>query len=112
VSLKEKIEENFHAQPADSQPHQEELEFLERRSDLETSLPECMTTEQFLERYDEIEAYALTDEILKRVDADIWHKCHYKLKEFISGEFYHHFKHHWVVRQYVDPEYIEREYKL
>ncbi|MGM0587263.1 MAG: hypothetical protein ACQETE_02500 [Bacteroidota bacterium] len=112
MSLKEQLEEDFHAQPADSQPHEEELDFLSQRHELSASLPQTMTTEQFLERYDEIESYALTDEILKRVDADVWHKSHYKLKDFISGDFYRHFKHHWVIRQYVDPEYIEREYEL
>jgi hypothetical protein len=140
VSIREQLEKDFHAevelepghkpdsehQSADTnpeantntdpssvtQPHQEELDFLYQRQQLVDSLPQTMTTEQFLDRYDEIERYALTDEILKRVDADVWHKCHYQLKAFIQDDFYRHFKHHWVIRQYLDPDYIEAEYVL
>ncbi|MGM0587284.1 MAG: hypothetical protein ACQETE_02610 [Bacteroidota bacterium] len=103
------MNESSGSQAPKTQPRLEELDFLDRRSEIEASLPDYMTTEQFLHRYQEIEKYGLTDQILKRVEGDVWYQSHYRLDEFIQGEFYSLFKHHWVIRKYLDPQYIESE---
>jgi hypothetical protein len=92
-------------------PTQAELDFLNRRSEIENALPNYMTTKQFLYWYHDIECYGLTHVMLKRVEANVWYQCRYRLSQFMHGDFYQLYKHHWVVRKYLDPQFIESENK-
>lgn len=97
----EKLESLFDAKKIEVNPHKEELDFVERRSQIENEFQDFLSIEQYLYHFELFQSYGLEDVMLKRVEHEIWYLSRFKADEFCKSEFYNRFKDKRIIKKHL-----------
>jgi hypothetical protein len=97
----EELKEIFGAEKKASQPSEEELEFLEKRSQIEADAFPLLSIKQYERNYERFCEYGLEDKMLKKVEAHIRHLSRFDPHKLLESTFYKRFKEKKIVQQYV-----------
>lgn len=105
------LKDLFNAERIQADPHKEEIDFVERRSQIEKEYPAFFSIERYLDNFGQFNSYGLEDEMLKRIEHEIWYMSYYKPIVFYQSEFYKRFKNKRIVQKHFDESRIEMQYK-
>lgn len=105
------LKDLFNAERIQADPHKEEIDFVERRAQIEKEYPDFFSIEKYLYNFELFKSYGLEDEMLKRIEHEIWYMSHYKSSVFYQSEFYKRFKNKRIVQKHFDESRIEMQYK-
>ncbi|HEX6981319.1 MAG TPA: hypothetical protein VF181_01025 [Balneolaceae bacterium] len=98
----QKLKTLFEAQRVKAKPTKEEIEFVNKRSQIEEELPDFLSIELFLNYYDLFTRFGLEDIMLTRTENDIFYLATYEPHKFINSDFYRRFKDKRVVQKHFD----------
>jgi len=107
----EDLKELFGAEKADTDPSEEELEFLEKRSQIETDSFPLLSIDQYERNYEQFCKYGLEEKMLKRAEPHIRYLSRFEPKELLGSTFYQQFKDEKIVRQYVEENITLKQQK-
>lgn len=96
------LKDIFGAEKTDTQPSDEELEFLEERSQIEADSFPLLSIEQYERNYERFCEFGLEKKMLKRVEPHIRYLSRFEPHELLESTFYKRFKDEKIVRQYVE----------
>ncbi|MDZ7680753.1 MAG: hypothetical protein U5J63_03320 [Fodinibius sp.] len=96
------LKDLFGAEKTDTQPSDEELEFLEERSQLEADTFPLLSIEQYERNYERFCEYGLEKELTKRVEPHIRYLSRFEPKKLLGSTFYKRFKSKKFVKKYVE----------
>ena len=97
-----KIKELFDAEVENPPINRDEYDFLKKRSEIEQNLPNHLSLSEFMDYYHLINEYGLTDQLLKKLEGEIWYKANYESQSFRKSKFHSLFKDHKLVKKYLD----------
>lgn len=92
----------FGAEKEEPQLSQEEMEYLEKRSQLESDMFPLISIDQYEYYYDLFCEYGLEEKMLKKVEPHIRYLSRFKPKELLESTFYKRFKNKKLVKEYVE----------
>lgn len=98
----EDLKEIFGAEKTDSQPSEEELEFLDKRSQIQADTFPLLSIEQYERNYERFCEYGLEDKMLKKVEPHIRYLSRFYPHKLLESTFYKRFKEEKVVQRYVE----------
>lgn len=103
-----KLKELFNVERITVEPTIDEQEFLNRRAKIADNVSINFSIKEFLIHKDLFEEYGLTEEMLKRVEGEIWYRSCYKPEQFRNSKFYSLFKDHRIVNKHFDESRINK----
>jgi len=92
----------FGAEKVKAESSEEEMEYLEKRIQLESDMQFLMKIDQYEYYYDLFCEYGLEEKMLKKVEGHIHYLSRFKPKELLESTFYKRFKDKKLVKEYVD----------
>lgn len=92
-----KINELFDAEPEEFIPDKDQLEFMDKRDEIEKKL--SYSFDAYIDNYDLIEEYGLDLKLLQKLEWFIVFYLENDYKKFTNSKFYKKFKDHEVVRR-------------
>lgn len=92
----------FGAEKTETNPSEEELEFLEKRSQIEADAFPLLSIEQYERSYEQFCMYGLEDKMLKKVEPHIRYLSRFEPRELLESTFYKRFKDEKIVEKYVE----------
>ena len=98
----EDLREIFGGEKVETTPSDEELEFLEKRSQIEANTLPLLSIDQYEESYELFCTYGLEEEILQRAEPHIRYLSRFKPNELLVSSFYKRFKDEKIVKRYVE----------
>jgi len=96
------LKDIFGAQKAEAQPTEEELEFLDKRSQIESDTFPLLSIEQYERNYEQFCRYGLEEDMLKKAEPHIRYLSRFEPDELLGSTFYKRFKDEKIVKQYVE----------
>lgn len=102
----EKFKDLFNVERITTEPTLDEQEFLNRRAGIADNVSINFSIKELLIYKDLFEEYALTGEMLKRVEGEICYRAFYEPEEFRNSKFYSLFKDHRLVKKHFDESLI------
>lgn len=103
------LEKIFEAEKIETKPSQEELDFLEKRAQIEEDTFPLLSIEQYESSYELFCEYGLEEEMLKKVEPHIRYLSRFEPHELIDSSFYKRFKNKKIVQRYVEENINIRE---
>ena len=98
----EDLKDVFGAEKTDTEPTDEELEFLETRSEIEIDAFPLLSIDQYERNYERFCEYGLEEKMLKRVEPHIRYLSRFEPHELLQSTFYKQFKENKLVKRYVE----------
>ena len=98
----EDLKDIFGAQKTVAQPTDEELEFLDKRSQIEADTFPLISIEQYERNYEQFCQYGLEEYMLEKAEPHIRFLSRFEPDELLGSTFYKRFKDKKVVKQYVE----------
>lgn len=98
----EELQDLFGGEKVETGPSEEELEFLDERSKIQTNTLPLLSIEQYEESYELFCTYGLEEEMLQRAEPHIRYLSRFEPNELLGSSFYKRFKNKKLVKQYVD----------
>lgn len=98
----EDLKDIFGAEKEDTDPSDEELAFLEKRSQIEADSFPLLSIEQYERNYEQFCEYGLEEKMLERAEPHIRYLSRFEPKELLGSTFYKRFKDEKIVRRYVE----------
>lgn len=96
------LEEIFGAEAVGTKPNKEELDFVEKRAQIEKDTFPLLSIEQYEYNYDLFCEYGLEKEMLEKVEPHIRYLSRFKPHELLESTFYKRFQDKKIVQQYVE----------
>lgn len=92
----------FGAEKTGTEPSDEELAFVEKRSQIEAEAFPLLSIEQYERNYERFCEYGLEEEMMKRVEPHIRYLSRFEPHELLDSTFYKQFKENKLVKRYVE----------
>ena len=93
---------HFDAEKTETQPSEEELEYVRTRSQIEADAFPLLSIEQYEENYERFCEYGLEEKMLKKVEPHIRYLSRFEPRTLLESRFYERFQDEKIVRQYVE----------
>lgn len=97
----EDLKNIFEAEKTEPNPNDEELEFLDKRTQIEADTLPLLSIEQYEYNYELFCEYGLEKEMLKKVEPHIRYLSRFEPHKLLESTFYKQFKDKKIVSQYV-----------
>lgn len=97
----DELKKIFGAEKAEPQISQEEMEYLEKRSQIECDMFPLISIDQYEYYYNLFCEYGLEEKMLKKVEPHIRYLSRFKPNELLESTFYKRFKDEKIVQKYV-----------
>ncbi len=95
------LEKIFGAETVDAQPNEEELEFIEKRAQIEKDTFPLLSIKQYEYNYELFCEYGLEEEMMEKAEPHIRYLSRFKPNELLESTFYKRFKDEKIVQRYV-----------
>jgi hypothetical protein len=99
---KDDLKKIFGAEQIKANPSDEELEFWDKRSQIEEDSFPLLSIEQYEYNYERFCEYGLEDKMLKKVEPHIRYLSRFDPHKLLESTFYKRFKDEKIVQRYVE----------
>ena len=98
----EDLIDKFGAEKTEAQPSKEELEFLDKRAQIEEDTFPLLSIEQYEFNYDLFCKYGLEEKMLEKVEPHVRYLSRFDPHKLLESRFYKRFKDETIVQRYVE----------
>ncbi len=98
----EDLKDIFGARKTETEPTEEELEFLDNRTQIEADSFPLLSIEQYVQGYEQFCEYGLEEKMLQKVAPHIRYLSRFEPNKLLNSTFYKRFKDKKIVKQYVE----------
>ncbi|MDZ7692268.1 MAG: hypothetical protein U5K69_14225 [Balneolaceae bacterium] len=92
----------FGAEKTETTPNKEELEFLDKRSQIEEDTFPLLSIEQYEYNYERFCEYGLEEKMLEKVEPHVRYLSRFEPHKLLESRFYKRFKDEKIVQRYVE----------